>query len=158
ERELRGFDIRGLRVSTFHGYCQDLLVRAGRDFRVLDDPQLWIFLRRNIRELRLNYYVRAASVAEFLRDLTDFIRRCHDELVGPDQYAEYVRRIEAGELPLPRVAKSKQSVEISDEEALGRCREIVFVFATVERMLREKTLGTFGHQILGAYKLLEEDP
>jgi DNA helicase-2/ATP-dependent DNA helicase PcrA len=157
ERELRGVDAKGLRVSTFHAYCNDLLIRAKRDFRVLDDPQLWIFLRRNIRELRLNYYVRAASVAEFLRDLTDFIRRCHDELVGPEQYAEYVRRIERGELPIPRVAKSKKSEEISDEEALGRCREIAFVFAAVERMLREKNLGTFGHQILGAHNLLTED-
>ena len=158
EHELRGFDTRALRICTFHAYCNDLLIRSGRDFRVLDDPQLWIFLRRNIRELRLNYYVRAASVAEFLRDLIDFIRRCHDELVGPEQYAEYVRRIERCELPRPRVAKSKKTAEISDEEALGRCREIAFVFATVERMLREKKLGTFGHQILGAYKLFEEDP
>src|SRR5205823_14771305 len=54
------------------------------------------------------------------------------------------------------VAKSKQTDEITDEEALGRCREIVFVFETVERMLRERKLGTFGHQILGAYRLLEE--
>ena len=54
ERELRGVDAKGLRVSTFHAYCNDLLIRAKRDFRVLDDPQLWIFLRRNIRELRLN--------------------------------------------------------------------------------------------------------
>jgi DNA helicase II / ATP-dependent DNA helicase PcrA len=158
ERELRGLDTKALRVCTFHAYCNDLLVRSGRDFRVLDDPQLWIFLRRNIRELRLNYYVRAASVAEFLRDLTDFIRRCHDELVGPEQYAEYVRLVEAGELPLPRVAKSKKSAEISDEEALGRCREIAFVFASVERMLLENKLGTFGHQILGACKLFQEDP
>ena len=112
ERELLGANAKGLRVSTFHAFCNDLLIRAKRDFRVLDDPQLWIFLRRNIRELRLNYYVRAASVAEFLRDLTDFIRRCHDELVGPELYAEYVRRIERGELPVPRVAKSKKSGEI----------------------------------------------
>ena len=158
ERELRGIDTNALRICTFHAYCNDLLIRAEHDFRVLDDPQLWIFLRRNIRELRLNYYVRAASVAEFLKDLTDFIRRCHDELVGPEQYAEYVRRIERGELPVPRVAKSKKNQEISDEEALGRCREIAFVFATVERMLRENRLGTFGHQILGAHKLLKEDP
>src|SRR5215475_10731198 len=157
ERDLRGVNAKGIRVCTFHAYCNDLLIRAQRDFRVLDDPQLWIFLRRNIRELRLNYYVRAASVAEFLRDLTDFIRRCHDELVSPEQYAEYVRRIERGELPVPRVAKSKKSEEISDEEALGRCLEIAFVFATVERMLRENKFGTFGHQILGAHKLLMED-
>src|SRR5215813_8176988 len=57
ERELRGVNLDGLRVCTFHGYCNDLLKLARRDFRVLDDVHLWIFLRRNIRELRLNYYI-----------------------------------------------------------------------------------------------------
>ncbi len=158
ERELPAPDVKGLRVGTFHGYCNDLLIQSQRDFRVLDDPQLWIFLRRNIRELGLNYYIRAASIAEFLKDLLEFVRRCHDELVGPEKYAEYVQRIESGELPIPRVAKSKKTDEISDEEALGRCREIAFVFQTVERMLRERNLGTFGHMILRAHQLLEEDP
>ena len=157
EGELRGSDVKGLRVCTFHGYCNDLLIQSQRDFQVLDDPKLWIFLRRNIRELRLNYYIRAASIAEFLKDLLEFVRRCHDELVGPEQYAEYVRRIENGELPLPRVAKSKKTDEISDEEALGRCREIAFVFETVERMLHDRNFGTFGHQILRAHQLLQED-
>ncbi len=85
------------------------------------------------------------------------MRRCQDELVGPEQYAEYVRRIERGELPLPRVSKSKDADELSDEEALGRCRELAFVFETVERMLRERNLGTFGHMILRANELLAED-
>src|SRR5581483_11545192 len=46
---------------------------------------------------------------------------------------------------------------LTDEEALGRCREIPFVFAAVERLLRERNLGTFGHMILHAHRLLAED-
>src|SRR6185369_5750518 len=34
---------------------------------------------------------------------------------------------------------------------------ITSVFTTVERMLREENLGTFGHMITRAYKLLQED-
>ena len=45
----------------------------------------------------------------------------------------------------------------SDEEVLGRCREIASVFATVERMLQEDNLGTFGHMITHAYHLLQQD-
>ena len=156
-REIGDADTKGLQVSTFHAYCNNLLTRSERSFRVVDDKQLWIFLRRNLRELQLNYYIRAANIGKFLEDLLEFIRRCHDELVGPEQYREYVRRIEAGELPLPRVAKSKQAHEISEEEAIGRCREIASVFETVERMLRERNLGTFGHMILGANRLLSEN-
>jgi DNA helicase II / ATP-dependent DNA helicase PcrA len=158
ERELGASKAKGLQISTFHAYCNNLLIRSERSFRVLDDKQLWIFLRRNLRELRLNYYVRAASTAKFLEDLLEFIRRCHDELAGPEQYAEYVRRIESGEVAVPRVSKSKDADEITDEEALGRCQEIAFVFKTVESMLHDRNLGTFGHMILRANGLLAEDP
>lgn len=158
EHELRGADAKGLQICTFHAYCDELLKRCGRNFSVLDDKHLWVFLKRNLRELRLNYFVRAANTSKFLDDLLDFIRRCHDELVGPQQYAEYVRRIESRELPVPRVSKSKDAGEITDEEAVGRCREIAFVFETVERMLRERNLGTFGHMILRAHELLAENP
>jgi len=156
--ELRGIDAKGLQVGTFHAYCNELLQRCGRDFKVLDDPQLWIFLRRNIRQLKLNYYIRAASIGEFLKDLLEFMRRCQDELVGPAQYRAYVERIDRGELPVPRVGKSKKANELTDEEVRGRCHEIAFVFERVERMLTENNFGTFGHMILLAYELLSEDP
>jgi DNA helicase II / ATP-dependent DNA helicase PcrA len=148
---------KGLQIETFHAYCNNLLIAAGQGFDVLDDKQLWVFLRRKIRDLRLKYYVRAANTAQFLDHLLEFIRRCHDELVGPTQYAEYVQRLERGELPLPRVSKSKDAKELSEEEALGRCREIAFVFETVERMLLERNFGTFSHQILRASNLLGQD-
>src|SRR5581483_10280477 len=153
-RELRDFDSATLQVCTFHAYCNNLLIRSGNSFDVLDDKQLWIFIRRNLPTLSLNYFVRAANTAKFLDDLLDFIRRCHDELVSPEQYRAYVDRIERGELPLPRVGKSKEAATITDEEILGRCREIAFVFEAVERMLRERNLGTFGHMILRANQLL----
>jgi len=157
QADLRGTDISDLQVTTFHAYCNDLLFRCGKQFGVLDEKDLWIYLRKRLRELRLNYFVRAANVSQFLDDLLDFMRRCQDELVGPDTYAEYVRRLERGELPIPRVSKSKDAVTLTDEEVLGRCREIANVFATVERMLREDNLGTFGHMITRAYELLQQD-
>src|SRR5438876_3454320 len=156
--DLRGTDISQMQVATFHAYCNNLLIRSGKNFGVLDDKDLWIYLRRRIRELRLNYFIRAANLSQFLNDLLDFMRRCHDELVGPEKYAEYLRRVEAGELPAPRVCKSKNAGSLSDEETLGRCREISSVFATVEHMLDEENLGTFSHMITRAYALLQADP
>src|SRR2546426_11341757 len=157
QADLRGTDISDLQVATFHAYCNGLLFRCGKQFGVLDEKDLWIYLRKRLRELRLNYFVRAANVSQFLDDLLDFMRRCQDELVGPDKYAEYVRRLERGELPIPRVGKSKDAVTLPDEEVLGRCQEIANVFAIVERMLKEDNLGSFGHMITHAYELLQQD-
>ncbi len=157
QAELRGTETSGLQVTTFHAYCNNLLIRRGKQFGVLDEKDLWIYLRKRIRELHLNYFVRAAKVSQFLNDLLDFMRRCQDELVGPEKYAEYVARLERNELPVQRVTKSKDAVSLSDEEVLGRCREIAQVFTTVERMLADDNLGSFGHMITHAHTLLERD-
>lgn len=146
-----------VQAMTFHAYCFGLLKRCGKDFGVLDDKDLWIMLRRRIPELGLKYFVRAANVSKFLDDLLDFMRRCQDELVGPAKYAEYVEKLQRGELPLPRVAKSKDADQLSREELLGRCREIASVFERVEGMLAEQSLGTFAHMITRTYELLAGD-
>jgi len=142
-------------AATFHDYCLEMLKRAHKDFGVLDDKDLWIYLRRRIRELRLEYYIRAANVPQFLNDLLDFVSRCHDELVTPETYAHYVERLERKEVPIPRVVKSK--IVLDDAEVLGRCREIARVFTTMERWLREENLGTFSHMITRAHALLHGD-
>jgi DNA helicase-2/ATP-dependent DNA helicase PcrA len=156
--ELKGTAIDGLQTCTFHAWCQQLLKRRGADFAVLDDKDLWVYLRRRIRDLRLKHFVRAANVGQFLDSLLDFMRRCQDELVGPEEYARYVERLEQGEIPLPRVTRSKKQTEMEDAEILERCQEIARVFATVENMLVARNLGTFGHMITRAYRLLKDDP
>src|SRR6267154_71629 len=144
-----------IRSVTFHDYCLDLLKRNGKDFGVLDDKDLWIYLRKRIHELHLQHYVRAANVAQFLNDLLGFLSRCHDELVTPEKYAAYVGCLERGELEVPRVAKSKD--QLSDDEVIARCQEISRVFATTEAWLREGNLGTFGHMITRTHDLLTSD-
>jgi len=113
--KLTGGEAKRLQALTFHAYCFGLLQRNGKEFKVLDDKDLWIYLRRRIRDLQLKYFIRAASVSKFLDDLLDFMRRCQDELVGPEDYAQYVGRLERGELPIPRVTTSKEAAQITDE-------------------------------------------
>jgi DNA helicase-2/ATP-dependent DNA helicase PcrA len=144
-----------VQALTFHDYCLQLLQRVGKDFGVLDEKDLWIYLRRRIRDLHLEHYIRAANIGQFLNDLLDFVSRCHDELVTPEKYEDYVARLERREVPIPRVAKSRTVLD--DDEILGRCREIARVFSTMERWLAEENLGTFSHMITRAHAALESD-
>jgi DNA helicase II / ATP-dependent DNA helicase PcrA len=155
--ELKATAIGGLQACTFHAWCNGLLQRRGAGFGVLDEKDLWVYLRRHIRDLRLKHFVRAANVGQFLDSLLDFMRRCQDELIGPAEYAAYVKRLEHGQVPLPRVARSRKQKELEAAEILERCQEIARVFATVEDMLLAKNLGTFGHMITKAYHLLKQD-
>jgi ATP-dependent DNA helicase UvrD/PcrA len=156
ERVESDLSSNGARICTFHAYCNNLLHSQKKHFGVLDDKDLWIYLRKRLRDLHLDYFIRAGNLTKFLDDLLDFIRRCQDELVGPEQYSEYVHRLERGELPIPRVAKTKHAAELREEEVLGRCREIARVYATVEKMLREENLGTFGHMITRTHEVLQD--
>lgn len=157
EQRVGAVRAQALRADTLHGFANGLVQEAGRGFGTLDDKDLSVYLRRRLRELRLERFQKAAQPAKFLEDLLDFFRRCQDELVDPAAYEAYVERVERGELPLPRVSKSSEAGELPREEVVARCREIARIYRTVEEMLRQDNLGTFGHQIVGAVRLLRED-
>jgi ATP-dependent DNA helicase UvrD/PcrA len=146
----------GLKVGTFHAYCYLLLRNAGQRFDLIDDQDLYFLLRRRIEELKLQYYVKAATPGEFLLELSDFFKRCHDELRTPDDYDAYVAKLENKEIALPRVSRSKDAEAMPEDEVLGRCREIARVFRYVEDMLTAENLGTYSHVITRAVGLLRD--
>src|SRR5438270_9527769 len=115
-RSAAGIGASGLHASTFHGYCYQLLREAGEDFQLLDQFELWTFLRQRVADLPLNRFLRAANPGRFLKDLLSFFDRCSDELVSAESYADYVSRVVTGELPAPRVAKKKQAELMTREE------------------------------------------
>jgi DNA helicase II / ATP-dependent DNA helicase PcrA len=143
-----------LQADTFHAYCFSLLHDAGIKFALLDDQDLFVLLRRRIGELQLEHFIKAADPGRFLRELLEFFRRCHDELRTPDDYDAYVARLEREDLPLQRVAKSKDAEFMPPEEVLGRCHEIARAFRYIEDLLKQEGLGTFGHILTRTVEML----
>src|SRR5690349_6834793 len=156
-RSSAGFGASGLYASTFHGYCYQLLREAGEDFQLLDQFELWTFLRQRVAELPLNRFLRAANPGRFLKDLLTFFDRCSDELVNACTYADYLLRVKAGEITPPRVAKKKQAESMTREEILERCEEISAIFKAVEALLASNRLLTFGALVSRATQLLRSD-
>ena len=144
----------GLRPHTFHSYCYGLLRDANIHFELLDDRDLQILLRRRIQDLPLKRFIKASDPGQFLKDLLEFFRSCHDELRTPGDYDAYIARVVGEEIPLPRVGKSKDASTMPHEEVFDRCREIARVFHYVEDLLKHEGLGTFGHIITRAVDLL----
>jgi DNA helicase-2/ATP-dependent DNA helicase PcrA len=72
----------------------------------------------------------------------------------PDEYDAYLGKLERREIPLPRMAKSKDAIEMSDDEILGRCREVARAFRFTEKLLQDEGLGTFGHIMSRAVDVL----
>ncbi len=144
----------GLQAHTFHGYCYKLLHDAGAKFALLDDKDLFILLRRRIGEMKLEHYIKAATPGKFLEDLLKFFSSCHDELRTPADYDNYVARLERHEIPLPRMAKSRDAQLMPEAEVLGRCHEVARAFRFAEELLHQEGLGTFGHIMTRAVDVL----
>ncbi len=147
----------GLKARTFHAYGFELLQRAGRGFGLVTREDLWVYLRRRLRELGLEHFIRANRPGKFLSDLLIFFDRCLDDLVNATDYERYVEQVAAGKIALPRVSMPRDADKLTDEEVLARCREIARAFRKVEEMLAKDNLGTFGHMIVRAVELLWED-
>jgi DNA helicase-2/ATP-dependent DNA helicase PcrA len=143
-------------ASTFHAYCHAILKRSGKDFHILTPEDFHVFLRQRIHRLDLERFIRAADLGEFLHDLRNFFDRCHEELIGPKQFQEYVDSLHSA-MELPRNCRSKDVEAMGAEEILGRWREIARVYSNAMRLLEEENLGTFGMQISGAVRLLQAD-
>jgi DNA helicase-2/ATP-dependent DNA helicase PcrA len=146
----------GLKIGTFHAYCYKLLRDAAQRFGLIEDSDLYVYLRRHQEDLNLRYYIKAATPGQFLNGLTNFFERCHDELRSPDDYDDYVGKLKRKEIPLPRVTRGSYSDTILEEEVLGRCDEIARVFRHVESLLAAENLGTYSHVITRAVQLLRD--
>ncbi len=135
-----------------------MLKRHRDTFELLTQEDLWVYLRRNLEQLGLQYFAKAADPGTFLHDLLRFFERCSDELVSPDDYSRYVEALAANpDMPLPRVGKNAKKELPSREEVIERSREIARVFATVQGMLARADAGSFGSLIVNTARLFQSD-
>ena len=143
-------------AGTFHAYCLGILKRAGRDFNLLLPEDVYVFLRQRIDQLGLKRFIRPADLGQFLEDLKNFFDRCHEELVGPEQFREYVDSLRPGG-DVPRNCRLKDVAETGEQEIIARWHEIARVYGNAMRLLERENMGTFGMMIRNAVRLLQSD-
>jgi DNA helicase II / ATP-dependent DNA helicase PcrA len=143
-------------LSTFHKFCLVKILRAAnKEIEPLDELDHKILLRRHIGQLQLKYFKRLQEPSEFLEDFVTFFSRCQDELVRPSDYLCYVETLRRGfqlrERFLEPDERAIQRAQIEQQE------ELAHAFCVSEQLLRERSLTTFGAQLLDAVTLLEHD-
>jgi DNA helicase-2/ATP-dependent DNA helicase PcrA len=146
----------GVRISTFHEFCLEKILRAAHpDLRVLEDVDHWILLRRHIGDLELKHFKRLAEPGEFLDDFRRFFSRCQDELVTPEDYGRYVRELRVKYDP-QKHSLEPDAQKLAEEE-LARQEELAFAYQVSERLVRERNMFTFGAQLMRSVELLQKD-
>lgn len=143
-------------AGTFHAYCFGVLERARQDFNLLLPEDVYVFLRQRIDQLGLKRFIRPADLGQFLEDLRNFFDRCHEELVGPERFQEYVDSLRPG-ADLPRNCRSRNVEEMGAEEIIARWEEIARVYTNSMRLLERENMGTFGMMVRNAVRLLERE-
>src|ERR1051325_9306594 len=48
-----------IQASTIHAYCQGIVKRAGKGFRIVLKEDFWVYLRQNIEALGLEHFGRS---------------------------------------------------------------------------------------------------
>jgi DNA helicase-2/ATP-dependent DNA helicase PcrA len=150
----RGHDVW---LGTFHGFCLNVVLKPIEpELEVAEGFDHWILLRRNIRELQLERYLKLHEPGQFLSDFLRFFSRCQDELVTPDDYDRYVEAL-ARKLEADRPQLSSEELA-GREILLAEQREVARAYRVSDRLLRDRREVTFGSMILEAEHRLRRDP
>ena len=155
QKLLPDVDVSKLKGQTFHAYCADVLAKAKQKFKIVEDADLQIYLRKHIEDLPLKIFTRAASPGQFIEQLMRFNSRCQDELVSAHDYRLFVEELKRRPLiQPPRVMKSSEMEQYSREDFIARCEEIAAIYTHVTKLLRDHGWGTFGDMLQQTVTLL----
>lgn len=143
-------------ISTFHSLCEEILQENNAGHSLLNEIDVWIFLRRRMDQLRLEYYQKLAEPGAFLHDLNDFFSQCQDELIEPDHFEAYVRKVEsvfAKRLPL--LDPAEREVERTDVE---KKKELARVFRVSRDLIEAAGCSSLGSLISETIRLFDSKP
>ena len=139
-------------ISTFHGFCQRILERYALEiglpnqFRLLNETDAWLLLKRRIEELPLDHYRPLGNPLKFLGGLLSHISRAKDEGITPEQYLAFA----------DEVALDGDAEFVTGERA--RLKEIAECYFAYRKILREEGAFDFGDLIMETLRLLRESP
>lgn len=143
-------------ISTFHSLCEKILQENRAGHSLLDEIDVWIFLRRRMDQLGLKFYQRLAEPGAFLHDLTNFFSRCQDELIEPDDFDAYVRGLEANfQKRLPQLDPAEQKRE---REEIDKKLELAHVFRKSRELIGAAGCSSLGSLISETIRLFDAKP
>ena len=142
-----------LQISTFHSFCELLLKEHGlaiglpNDFRLLNETDAYLLVRRNFDQFDLDYYRPLANPTKFIHSLLKHFSRAKDEAVLPEEYANLADGI--------KLDKDASPEQVEEE---GRMAEIAGAYQVYQRLLLENDSLDFGDLQMYAIELLKKRP
>jgi DNA helicase II / ATP-dependent DNA helicase PcrA len=142
----------GVRCSTFHAFCAELLRTYGslvglrQDFAFVDDAEGYFLLLRLAAELPLRHYQNLNTPTYYFPAILSGISRAKDELVTPTEYKR---------LALRMLDQASTDEEIQEAE---KALEIAEIYALYQAALSLQGDSDFGGLIMLTVELLQKYP
>jgi len=143
-------------ISTFHSFCFQVLRKRHFERLLLDKVDVWIFLRRRMEKLELQFYRKLAEPGAFLHALNDFFSRCQDELLEPEDFERYVRDLE--EQFIERSPGLDEAERKLHQEEIQRKQELARVFRNSRKLIAEAGCSSLGSLIPETVHLFDREP
>lgn len=148
-------------VKTFHGFCEKLLREAGLEigidpgYKILTQVEQWFFFKKNLFKFDLNYYRPLGNPNRFIYTLLGHFSKLKDELVEPDAYIEYAKKIEGedGEKMLEVAKAYKKYQELMMENNFLDFGDLIFYSLRLLKQ-RESVLSEYSKRF--KYILVDE--
>ncbi len=147
------------RIHTFHGLAEKILREFGleiglaADFKILNSPEQWVFLKKNLDQFNLNYYRPLGNPNKFIAELLKHFSRLKDENISCQEYLDYVEAVESN---LDQ-RLSGQSLEGEATEVL-RLKELAGAYQKYNQLLLDQAYLDFGDLITYCLLLFKQRP
>lgn len=142
-------------IQTFHSFCDTLLREKGIEmgidpsFKLLDQTQQWLFLKKHLFKLDLKYYRPLGNPNKFLFVLIKHFSRLKDEDISPNAYVKYAEKLQL---------ETMNSVDEAAKEEAIKTLEIAKAYATYQELLMAENALDFGDLQYYALRLLQDHP
>lgn len=139
-------------IKTFHGFCDHLLRESGLEigldpgFKLLNQTEQWLFLKKNLFSFELNYYRPLGNPSKFLFLLLKHFSRLKDEDISPEAYVAYANNL---------MSSMKEEAEKEDAE---KTLEIAHAYQAYQKLMQEQNSMDFGDLTFYSLRLLEKRP
>jgi DNA helicase-2/ATP-dependent DNA helicase PcrA len=161
-------------ISTFHAFAERILkdnaleIGIPNDFRLLNQTEQWLLVRKNLDRFNLDYYRPMGNPTKFIHALVKHFSRAKDEAVSPAEYLEYVENLKLNtdstdftrsflDEEIKKSLTKKEIRELAGEE-IKKLTEVANAYHVYQQLLLENNSLDFGDLINYCLDLFRKRP
>jgi DNA helicase II / ATP-dependent DNA helicase PcrA len=141
-----------LTIRTFHGFCDMVLREKGHEigidpgYKLLDQTAQWIFVKKHLFEMELDYYRPLGNPNKFIFVLLDHFSRLKDEDIAPESYGNLAAK------------KLEAAADEAEKEKAVKMAEVARAYRSYQELMMRENQMDFGDLLYYALRLFEKRP